>query len=90
MYNRDFSDQREVKMYNQQAYEERLYIETALKHKQSIEQIATTLNRAVSTIRREIQRNRTNVGLQERFQYSVVLKRLSLNPDSVIGKWIQC
>lgn len=49
-------------MYNQLAYEERFYIETALKHKQSIEQIATVLNRAVSTIRREIQRNRTKAG----------------------------
>lgn len=62
MYNQNFSDQREVKMYNQLAYEERFYIETALKHKQSIEQIATALNRAVSTIRREIQRNRTKAG----------------------------
>lgn len=62
MYNLGFSVQREAKMYNQLAYEERFYIETALKNKHSIEEIAKALNRTISTIRREIQRNRTKAG----------------------------
>lgn len=47
MYNLGFSVQREAKMYNKLAYEERFYIETALKNKHSIEEIAKALNRTI-------------------------------------------